>query len=148
MKLFVSAAVATIAIAGTGLAAGGAPPITAKVLGAASVEKPFTVRTTKSAGLLTMQVTGAPGADFGWHYHPAAAAVIVAKGTLSVYGSGDPSCAGHPYSAGEGFIEPANHVHRARNEEKQPVVLYVTYLGLPSKAKSYVPAARPADCPA
>jgi quercetin dioxygenase-like cupin family protein len=85
-------------------------------------------------------------ADFGWHSHPAAAAVIVAKGTLTVYDSGDPSCSPHPYSAGQGFIEPANRVHRARNEGKQPVVLYVTYLGLPSGAKSYVPAAKPANC--
>ena len=38
MKLFVSAAVATVAIAGTGLTAGGAPPITAKVFGAATVQ--------------------------------------------------------------------------------------------------------------
>src|SRR5919201_925519 len=128
MKLFVSAAVATVAIAATGLAAGAiapqnqglpsgadtfpgsrgpaasladAPPITAKIFGAATVEQPFTVRTTKSAGLLTMQVTGVPGADFGWHYHPAAAAVIVVKGRLSVYDSGDPSCSPHPYSAGQ-----------------------------------------------
>jgi quercetin dioxygenase-like cupin family protein len=148
MRKLVAAAstiIALAAIAGTSLAAGGAPPITAKIFGAASVTKPFTIRTAGPAGLLMLEAHVAPGGNFGWHYHRAAVAVIVAAGTLTLYDSGDPNCAPQRISAGHGFVEPANHVHLARNEGTKPITLYVTYLGLP-KGKPDVPAAEPSQC--
>lgn len=145
LKLFVIALVAAAAVAGSALAAGGAPPITAKVFGVATVAKPFTIRTEGPAGLLMLEAHVAPGGNFGWHYHRSAVAVIVAAGTLTLYDSGDPKCSPQRVSAGHGFVELASHVHLARNEGKTPVTLYVTYIGLP-KGKPDVPAAAPSHC--
>jgi quercetin dioxygenase-like cupin family protein len=147
MRLVLCSIAATGVIAGTSLAAaGGAPPITAKVFGAATVARPFTIHTTKPAGLLMLRATVAPGGDFGWHYHRAAVAVIVAAGTLTLYDSADPNCSPQQISAGHGFVESPNHVHRAQNTGTKPVTLYVTYLGLPKGLKPDVPTAQPAHC--
>jgi quercetin dioxygenase-like cupin family protein len=146
MRLVLCAVVGSCAIVGTAVAAGSPPPITAQLFGAATVAKPFTIQTTKASGLLMLRARVAPGGDFGWHYHRGAVAVIVAGGTLTLYDSSDPKCSPQRVAAGHGFVEPPNHVHRARNEGSKPVTLYVTYLGLPRGPKPDVPAAKPSQC--
>jgi oxalate decarboxylase/phosphoglucose isomerase-like protein (cupin superfamily) len=80
-------------------------------------------------------------------------AVAVSGGTLTLYDSKDPSCTATRYSAGQGFIEPANHIHIARNEGTKTVSLYAIYLGVPGQWRknptpldAYVKA--PGNCPA
>ena len=136
-------ALATTAVA---LAAGG-PPITEKVLGAASVAHPYSVQVKHKADVVVAKATVPPGASFGWHSHRASVVAIVTSGTLSLYDSADPSCTAQRISAGHGFTEEAGHVHLARNEGRKPVVVLVTYLGLKHGVKPDVPAAKPGNCP-
>jgi quercetin dioxygenase-like cupin family protein len=127
--------------------AGGGSPITEKVLGAASISHHYTIHVTRPADVVDAQATVPPGASFGWHYHRAAVVVVVKTGTLTLYDSADRTCTPQRYSAGQGFIEHANHVHLARNEGRTAVVVLVTYLGLRHGVNPDVPAPRPGNCP-
>jgi quercetin dioxygenase-like cupin family protein len=120
--------------------------ISEKVLGAASVAQPFTFDVSKPGDVVVAKATVPAGASFGWHSHRGAVVAVVTKGTLSLYDSADPTCTAHRYSAGQGFTEQANHVHLARNEGRRPVVVLVTYLGLPHGVSPDVPAASPGNC--
>jgi hypothetical protein len=71
----------------------------------------------------------------------------VTTGTLTLYDSADPSCTPQRFSAGHGFVEKRNHVHLARNEGSQTVVVMVTYLGLKHGVTPDVPADSPGNCP-
>jgi quercetin dioxygenase-like cupin family protein len=136
-------ALGTTAVA---LAAGG-PPITEKVLGAASVSQPYTIDVRKPGDVVVAKATVPPGASFGWHSHRAAVAVVVKTGTLTLYDSADRTCTPQRYPAGQGFVEQPNHVHLARNEGRKKVVVLVTYLGLKHGVNPDVPAAAPGNCP-
>jgi quercetin dioxygenase-like cupin family protein len=146
LKVFLCSAAAAGAIAGTSLAAGNPTPITAKLFGAATVEKPFTIHTSGPAGLLMLRAQVAPGGSFGWHYHRSAVAVMVTAGTLTLYDSADAACSPQRVPAGHGFVEAPNRVHLARNEGTKPATLYVTYLGLPKGKPPDQPAAKPSQC--
>jgi quercetin dioxygenase-like cupin family protein len=135
-----------LATAAAALAAGG-HPITEKVLGGASVAKPYSFQVKHKADVVVAKATVPPGASFGWHSHRAGVVAIVTSGTLSLYDSADPTCTAHRYSAGQGFTERADHVHLARNEGHKPVVVLVTYLGLKHGVNPDVPAASPGNCP-
>jgi quercetin dioxygenase-like cupin family protein len=136
-------------LATAGIASGSArAPISAQVLGGAQVVKPLNVRVAKSSDLLFLKATVQPGGSFGWHTHRSAVAVAILAGTLTLYDSSSANCAAEPMTAGHGFVEPANHVHLARNEGKTPVRLLVAYLGAPHGKTPDVPAAKPARCEA
>lgn len=127
--------------------AGGPSPITAKILGAASIAHPYTIPVTRPADVVVAKASAAPGASFGWHSHRAAAVVVVKSGTLTLYDSADQACTPRRYSGGQGFVEDRNHVHLARNEGQKKVVVLVTYLGLKHGVNPDVPAANPGNCP-
>jgi quercetin dioxygenase-like cupin family protein len=146
-RLFIIAALlGALGTAGVALA-GGAQPISEKVLGAAGVAQGYTFHIKKPADLVVAKATVPPGASFGWHSHRAAVAVVVKSGTLTLYDSADQSCTPQRYSAGQGFIEHRNHVHLARNEGSKKVVVLVTYLGLKHGVNPDVPADSPGNCP-
>jgi quercetin dioxygenase-like cupin family protein len=144
LTLILGGALATGAVA---MASGGHGKITEKVVGAAGIAEPYTFTVDPPGDAVVAKATVPPGASFGWHSHRAAVVAIVQKGTLSLYDSADPSCTVHRYSAGQGFTEQAGHVHLARNEGHKPVVVLVTYLGVPHGANPDVPAASPGNCP-
>jgi quercetin dioxygenase-like cupin family protein len=136
-------------LATAGIASGAArAPISAQVLGGAQVVKPLNVKVAKSTDLLFLKATVLPGGNFGWHTHRSAVAVAVLAGTLTLYDSASANCAAEQITTGHGFVEPANHVHLARNEGKTPVRLLVAYLGAPHGKTPDVPAAQPAKCSA
>jgi quercetin dioxygenase-like cupin family protein len=144
LKLLGLALVATLVTAAPSL--GGGAPITAKVLGFGAM--PATTIHTKAGAMVLNAITIQPGGSFGWHTHGAPVAVVVKTGTLTVF---DPSVAGcKPFkvSQGKAFVEPAGHVHLARNDTKTPVTVYAMYLGLPKNAAANAPAAEPAGCDA
>ena len=147
MKRLLIALVLLGALATTAALAAGGHPITEKVLGGASVAKPYSFQVKHKADVVVAKATVPPGASFGWHSHRAGVVAIVTSGTLSLYDSADPTCTAHRYSAGQGFTERANHVHLARNEGHKPVVVLVTYLGLKHGVNPDVPAASPGNCP-
>jgi quercetin dioxygenase-like cupin family protein len=109
----------------------------------AALRQSYSIAVRKPGDVMVVKVEVAPGGSFGWHSHPSAVAVAIASGTLTLYDSSDPSCSPKQYSRGQGFVEPADHVHLARNEGATPVTLYATYLGVPRGANPNVPAKRP-----
>ncbi len=65
--------------------------------------------------------------------------------------SAAPSASRNRYKAGQGFIEPANHIHLARNEGKTKASIVATYIGVPRSLRANpnnldVPAQRPSKC--
>jgi len=87
-----------------------------------------------------------PGGNFGWHTHGAPVAVVVTGGTLTVFDPTVSNCAPFKVSKGQSFVEPANHVHLARNDGTKPVTLYALFLGLPKPSLGQVSADQPAGC--
>jgi quercetin dioxygenase-like cupin family protein len=125
---------------------GGAQPIIAKALAVGNM-KATTIHATTGAMVLE-SIKVAPGGSFGWHTHGSPVAVVVTGGTLTVF---DPAVAGcTPFKVwkGQSFVEPANHVHLARNDTKKTVTLYALYLGVPKAGAANIGAAEPAGCTA
>jgi quercetin dioxygenase-like cupin family protein len=127
--------------------ASGTAPITEKVLGTAGISQRYSIQVTRPADAVVAQATVPPGASFGWHYHRAAVVVVVKSGTLTLYDSADRTCTPQRYSAGQGFTERPRHIHLARNEGRQPAVVFVTYLGLKHGVNPDVPVPSPGNCP-
>ena len=109
--------------------AGASPPIVATALGAGTLKTPVTLK-AKAGAMAVEVIKVAPGGDFGWHTHGSAVA----------------ACAPQQYSKGAAFIEPADHLHRARNNGKKPVTLYATYIGLPKGVQPNIAGTAPAGC--
>jgi quercetin dioxygenase-like cupin family protein len=89
-----------------------------------------TVHLSRSSGFFMGSAIAPPHTTFGWHAHRAPIVVAVIMGTLTLYDSNGPKCTATRYRAGEGFIEPANHIHLARNEGNTKAVIYATYIGV------------------
>jgi quercetin dioxygenase-like cupin family protein len=125
---------------------GGSPPIFAKAI-AVGTMKAATIQ-TKGGAMVLDSITIAPGGNFGWHTHGAPVAVVVTHGTLTVFDPSVANCAPFKVSKGASFVEPANHVHLARNDGKTQVRLYAMFLGVPKGAGANIPAKEPAGCDA
>ena len=78
------------------------------------------IQTKGSSDLYVQENTWQPGGSTGWHTHPDPSFVIVTEGSVTVYDGGDPTCAGHVYTAGtanNSFVDAGGgHVHIIRNE--------------------------------
>ena len=120
------------------------PPIIARPLAVGTMQA-TTINATKGSMILD-SIKIAPGGNFGWHTHGAPVAVVVTSGTLTVFDPSVNNCAPFKVSKGSSFVEPANHVHLARNDGKTPVTLYALFLGIPKSAGATVPAAEPSGC--
>jgi len=144
VKLIVLAAAAGLATAVPSF--GAQAPIVAQPLAVGTLHA-----TTIHAGSGVMvldRITIAPGGSFGWHTHGSPVAVIVAAGTLTVFDPAVANCAPFKVSKGQSFVEPANHVHLARNDTKTPVRVYAMFMGLSKPALATKPATAPAGCSA
>jgi len=146
-RLAIVAAILAALTATATAAAHGHGSISERVLGAAGTAHPYTIAVADPSDVVVAKATVPPGASFGWHSHRAAAVVVVKSGTLTLYDSASATCTPERFPAGHGFVEQPDHVHLARNEGRKPVVLYVTYLGLPHGVDPDVPAAPPGNCP-
>ena len=146
-RLFVIAALlGALGTTAAALAAGN-PPITEKILGAGSISDGYTIHVNKPGDVVVAKATVPPGASFGWHSHRVAVAAVVTSGTLTLYDGAGRTCTPHRYAAGQGFTEQPDHVHLARNEGRNSVVVLVTYLGLKHGVNPDVPASSPGNCP-
>ena len=76
-----------------------------------------------------VQVTQAVGGHSGWHAHPGPAVVIVKSGELTIQQAKD--CSTATYTAGQVAVEPAGHVHIARNTGTTTLELWITFLDVP-----------------
>ena len=137
LLLLVALALATAATAA-------APPIMAKPIAIGTMQA-MTIHAQSGAAILD-QITIQPGGNFGWHVHGAPVAVVVTGGTLTVFDPKVQGCEPFKVSKGQSFVEPANHVHLARNDTSKPVTLYALYLGAPKGAAIDVAKPEPAGC--
>jgi quercetin dioxygenase-like cupin family protein len=83
--------------------------------------------TLRDAELVCAEVTLAPGASTGWHYHDGPLLAAVRAGTLTQF---DAAGLTTVRRAGECFVEPAgpDHLHVGHNLGLEPVELLVTYV--------------------
>jgi quercetin dioxygenase-like cupin family protein len=88
-----------------------------------------------------VQVTQAPGGHSGWHAHPGPAIVIVKSGEVTIQQAKD--CSSRTYTAGQVAIEPAGHVHIARNTGTTTLELWITFLDVPVGADPRINAPDP-----
>ncbi len=123
---------------------GGSQPITAKALALGQMKATTIHATTGSMILESIRI--APGGSFGWHTHGSPVAVVVTGGTVTVFDPAVGGCAPFKVSKGQSFVEPANHVHLARNDGKVPVTLYALYLGVPKSGAANVGTSEPSGC--
>jgi len=136
--------VSALATAATAFAV--ATPIVATPI-AVGTMKATTIH-AKSGAMIVDSIKIAPGGNFGWHTHGAPVAVVVTGGTLTVFDPTVSGCAPFKVSKGQSFVEPANHVHLARNDGQKPVTLYAVYLGVAKSSAANAPAPKPAGCDA
>ena len=155
----VAAIVATLLLAGGVLATSGSGVLAVQVLARSAFiddidlkVKVQTDRATKVANVHTGDVVMqrlllGPAGQTGWHSHPGPAIVMVHSGTFTVYDGDDPTCTGHPYTAGQAFVDiGSGHVHLGRNLGAANVELYVTYLGVPPGTSPRIDATDPDNC--
>jgi quercetin dioxygenase-like cupin family protein len=95
------------------------------------------------------QIVFAPDSFSGWHSHPGPAIALIKSGQLTLYSEDDESCTGRTLSAGQAFIQPAGHVHYARNPSTSVrTEVWVTYLDVPSGGGSpRIDEPSPGSCP-
>lgn len=101
---------------------------------------------TVAEQIVLVKFTVAPGGYFGWHQHGGPVWVTVMEGALTLYDSDDASCTGTVHEPGSAFLDPGDHVHNARNESGQTVVVYATFM-LPAGGLLRVDAPDPMVCP-
>ena len=93
------------------------------------------------------QIVIAPGGTTGWHSHPGPAVALVKSGELTLFSSEDPTCTGHTFSAGQGFVDSGQgHVHNARNLTQNPTEVWVTYFDVPPGGSVRLDAPAPTNC--
>jgi quercetin dioxygenase-like cupin family protein len=144
VKLLGLAVVAALAVAAPSF--GKDAPIVARTIAAGKMQATTIQAQTGMTILETYRL--APGGSFAWHVHGAPVAVIVASGTLTVFDPTVGNCKPFSVSKGMSFVEPANHVHLARNDGKTPALVYALYLGVPKAADVVRNESAPAGCDA
>lgn len=82
----------------------------------------------KDIDVVTQTITMEAGGHTGWHRHSGPAIVTVTAGTLTLYSDRDHACMGHPFAAGDTFVDDGRRTHIGRNETSGQVILSVTYL--------------------
>jgi quercetin dioxygenase-like cupin family protein len=145
LALLVLAVSAALVGTATSMGAGADAPIVARALGVGTMKTPFTV-SGKPGSMIVESIKVKPGGSFGWHTHGSAVAVVITGGTLTVFDPSISNCAPFKASKGQSFVEPANHLHLARNDGTTPVTLYAIYLGVPKGAQPNLPGTEPAGC--
>jgi quercetin dioxygenase-like cupin family protein len=159
MKLrlaLISTATVAATSAAVALAAGPSPSIGGSAFGSGVLigSSNTNVRLSQSSGFFMASAIFPPHTTLGWHSHRTPVVIAITAGTLTLYDSSGPNCTPQRYHAGQGFIEPANHLHLARNEGNTKVVLYATYIGVPPSLRAnpnnldVVNQPRPSKCPA
>ena len=88
----------------------------------------------------------APRGTTGWHSHPGPSLILVVAGTVTNYMGDDPTCTGHDYTAGTGFIDAGgNDVHMLRNNGSAQAETIAVQL-LPKDAVRRIDEPDPGNC--
>jgi quercetin dioxygenase-like cupin family protein len=147
MKVTLAVAGAVAALVAAAAAFAAKPPIFAQARAVGTMKTPMTLAVKPGAVVLDT-ITIQPGGNFGWHTHGSPVAVVITKGTLTVFDPSVANCAPFKVSKGQSFIEPANHIHLARNDTHTAVTLYAMYLGVPKGVMPNKPGTQPSSCSA
>ncbi|MEA2312889.1 MAG: hypothetical protein QOE28_2857 [Solirubrobacteraceae bacterium] len=103
----------------------------------------------KTDGLSDVYVvdnTLAPHGTTGWHSHPGPSLILVVAGTVTNYMGDDPTCTGHAYPKGSGFVDPGGtDVHMLRNDTDAAAETIAVQL-LPTGSDRKIEAADPGNC--
>lgn len=87
--------------------------VTVQTDGATKVAK------VRSGDVVVQHIVIGPGGNTGWHTHPGPVIVLIASGTITLYDGDDPTWTGHPYAAGQSFVDiGSGHVHLGRKSER------------------------------
>ncbi|MFC5722300.1 cupin domain-containing protein [Streptomyces gamaensis] len=73
------------------------------------------------------EITIPPGGSTGQHCHYGQLVGVVKSGELTHKAPDHPGGV-HVYKAGDSLVEGKGYIHEGRNEGKEPVVLWVTYM--------------------
>jgi len=88
------------------------------------------------------KVAIAPGGQSGWHTHAGPILISITSGSV-LWTDGD-TCVTTQYNAGQGLVEPANHLHLVRNASpSQPAEMVGTHLrppGSPGRVDAAAPS--------
>jgi len=144
MKLKLFGFMVAAAFAAVAQASAADAPIVATALGVGQMQA-TTIHAQTGSAILD-RITIKPGGNFGWHVHGAPVAVVVTSGTLTVFDPKVGSCQPFKVGKGQSFVEPANHVHLARNDTAKTVSLYAMYLGIPKGGAVNTAKPEPAGC--
>lgn len=128
--------------------------VTGELVAAGTLLEPITSKFKTETGNVRTEVseitvikyTIAPGGVFGWHQHGGPLWANVVSGSLTFYHGDDPTCSGEVYPAGSVFMDPGNHIHNARNEGTENLVVLVTYM-LPDGGAPRIDIPNPGNCP-
>jgi quercetin dioxygenase-like cupin family protein len=135
------------ALLGAGIAAATPPSgVSRNELAKGTITEPVSIQTSSPSDFYVQQVTIQPGGYSGFHTHPGAEVTAVKAGTVTLFDMRDPECKPRTISAGGALYVPGGTVHAARNDGKDPVELYVTYI-LPAGKPVRAEADKPAKCP-
>jgi hypothetical protein len=89
-----------------------------------------------------------PGGTTGWHSHPGPSLILVVAGQVTNYTTEDRNCAGHSYTAGQGFIDSGGKdEHTLRNNgttEAETIAVQLIPHGAPRKIDA---PTNPTNCP-
>lgn len=97
---------------------------------------------------VVQQIVIAPGGTTGWHSHPGPVVVLIASGEMKFYSGDSASCTAITYAAGQAFIDSGQgHVHIARNEGTENLVIWATYFDVPPGRPFRIDAPSPGNCP-
>jgi quercetin dioxygenase-like cupin family protein len=96
--------------------------------------------------IVLLRILIEPGVTAPWHAHWGPGLIVNAgPGTLRTVSSHD--CLVRELPPGSAIIDQGgDHLHAARNDSNQDVVLYVTFLGVPPGQSPVVPAPPPPGC--
>ena len=104
------------------------------------------IRTHDASDIYVVDNKFAPGGTTGWHSHPGPSLIFVVSGTITNYLAKDPTCTGHPYSAGSGFTDPGGKsIHMLRNEGSVPAETIAVQF-LPTGADRRIDEPDPGTC--
>jgi len=92
------------------------------------------------------RLTVVPGGQSGWHTHAGATLVTVTVGEIVWYDGANPLCTSTTYHVGDGFVEPANHVHLVRNTTGATAEFTAVQIR-PAGTAPRIDADKPTNCP-
>lgn len=101
------------------------------------------LRTKDATDIGVDRLSVAPGGQSGWHRHAGPTFVTVTKGPISWVDSTDRIL--RTYHEGDGFVEPANHVHLVRNLTDSPAE-FIAIQMRPQGAAGRIDAPAPTNC--